>query len=208
MKLYFKPGACSLASRIALNELDIPFKSEAVDIAEDRTQTGQTFSEINPNGYVPVLEVSDGVHLCENAAILQFIADKKTNAAMAPENGTIERAFLQEALSFAGSELHKAFSPFFRTPDMSDDARKLVIENAYKKIQHIENQLSDGRTYLFGDAFTIADAYTAVILNWSNFINLDMSKFKKVNTYLHHVFSRPAVIKSLKQEGLIEDEAA
>ena len=208
MKLYFKHGACSLASRITLNELNIPFSAEAVDVAEGKTESGENFKEINPNGYVPVLEVSEGVHLSENTAILQFIADKVPGSSLAPANGTLERARLQEALSFAGSELHKAYSPFFRTPDMDEDQRNRTIENTYKKIQHIENQLADGRSYLLGETFTVADAYTAVILNWSNFIDLDINQFKYVTSYIDRVFSRPAVLKSLKEEGLVQEENA
>jgi len=208
MKLYFKPGACSLASRIVLNELDIPFTAEAVDVAKGKTESGENFRLINPNGYVPVLAISEGVHLTENAAILQFIADAEPTSSLVPPNGTIERARLQEALSFAGSELHKAYSPFFRTPDMSDELRAQSIQNAYKKIQHIENQLVDGREYLIGNTFSIADAYTAVILNWSNFINLDLAKFQNVKNYLDRILSRPSVVESLQQEGLIEGNAA
>ncbi|ACT58734.1 glutathione binding-like protein [Hirschia baltica] len=208
MKLYFKTGACSLASRITFNELGLPFSSEAVDTDKGLTQSGADFKTINPNGYVPVLEVSQGIYLSENPAILQYIADQKPDSTLAPVNGTLERARLQEALNFTGSELHKAFSPFFRIPDMSDEVRSEHIKNLYKKVQHIENQLSDGRTFLLGEDFTIADAYTIVVLNWANFINVDLSQYAKIGAYLKNGFARPAVIKSLKEEGIYQEETA
>lgn len=112
MKLYYSPGACSLATHIVLRELDLPFELERVDTATGRTETGADFRAINPKGYVAVLELDDGQVLTESTALLQYVADLRPEAGLAPEGG-LARARLQEQLNFTSSELHKAFGPLF-----------------------------------------------------------------------------------------------
>src|SRR4051812_25686803 len=106
MKLFYSPGACSLAARIALHEAGVEFQSEKVDLKTKTTASGQEFIGINPKGYVPALQLLDGQVLTENQAILQYIADRKPQANLAPPAGTIERYQLQEWLGFIGTELH------------------------------------------------------------------------------------------------------
>ena len=113
MRLYYKPGACSLSSRIVLAELGVAHESVKVDTETGRTETGSDYRRINPKGYVPALELETGEVLTENPAILQFLADSNPKANLAPTPGTLDRARLQEWLNFTSSELHKAFSPFF-----------------------------------------------------------------------------------------------
>lgn len=113
MRLYFKPGACSLSSRITMTELGVPFEATRVDTATGKTETGADFRAINPKGYVPALEIAPGTVITENPAILQYLADSHPAARLAPPAGTLERARLQEWLNFTSSELHKAFAPYF-----------------------------------------------------------------------------------------------
>jgi glutathione S-transferase len=106
MKLYYKPGACSMASHIVLNELGLDFSLERTDTAQGITETGRQYAEINPNGYVPALELAPGLVLTENAAILEHLAALVPTKDLAPGVGTLERSRLRELLAFLSAELH------------------------------------------------------------------------------------------------------
>ncbi|PQA85814.1 glutathione transferase GstA [Hyphococcus luteus] len=207
MKLYYKPGACSLASHIALNEAGVAVALEKTDTATKTTENGEDYSAINPNGYVPALRLDNGEILTEGPAILQFIADTNQSAGLAPENGTVERARVNALLNFAGSELHKAFAPLFADPAPEGAARDAIIEKIGTRLDHIESRLADGRAYLTGDAFTIADAYVFVVANWANFVNVDLSKWPNVVSFVKRVAARPAVTNALAAEGLLAQAA-
>ena len=119
MKLYFSPEACSLSPHIVLRELGLPFTLVKVDNKTKKTADGRDFLAINAKGYVPVLELDDGQRLTEGPAIVQYLADLKPEAQLAPASGTFERVRLQEWLNFITSEIHKTYSPLFN-PDKSD----------------------------------------------------------------------------------------
>ena len=110
MKLYYAPGACSLADHIALHEAGLPFEHEEVDLKTKRTEGGADFSKINPKGYVPALTLDSGETLSENIAILDWIAHQKT--ALKPA-GPLGHTHLLEALAYISTEIHKTFKPFF-----------------------------------------------------------------------------------------------
>lgn len=203
MKLYYKPGACSLATHITLFEIGQPFETEAVDTAAGRTASGADFKAINHRGYVPVLELADGDIVREGSAILQYLADKNPTAGLAPSNGTMERTRLQEFLSFVSADLHKSFSPLFKddsTDAEKDKARKIVRS----KFDQVEEILSDGREYLVEGKFSVADAYLFVVSNWANFTDIDLSTWPKLKAYVERVAARPATQSALRAEGLIQ----
>ena len=110
MKLFYSPGACSLAGHIALNEADMKFDIVKVDLKGHKLEDGRSFRDINPKGYVPALELDDGEVLTENVAILAFIADRYP-ALMAP--GQYGRYRLLEMLAYIATEIHKTFHPLF-----------------------------------------------------------------------------------------------
>ncbi len=203
MKLYYKPAACSLASHIVLNEIGAAFELDKVDTAAKTTESGSNFLDINPNGYVPALQINDKDVLIEGAAILQYLADQNPQTKLAPESGTLERARLQQHLNFIASELHKSFGPFFSGRDLSDDERKTTAENVGKKLSTFEAVLSDGRDYLLGGTFSVADAYLFVVTSWTKYTGIDLSPWPNMAAYLDRVGSRPAVLASLKTEGLL-----
>ncbi|MBO6518679.1 MAG: glutathione transferase GstA [Rhodospirillales bacterium] len=207
MKLYYKPGACSLASHIILNELGAPFDLEKVDTANGRTENGADYSRISPNGYVPALQLDSGDIVTENPAILQLLGDRATVGSLVPVAGTMARIRLQEMLNFLSSELHKAFGPFFSGQDLTDDERANAEAGVTRRVKFIEATLAE-KPYLLGDAFSVADAYAFVVLNWSNFVGIDTSQWPHVHEYLARVQDRPSVRKAMKAEGLIGDEAA
>lgn len=203
MQLYFKPGACSLAARITLRELDLPFNAVAVDTAKGVTETGADYRRINPRGYVPALEVSPGLVITENLAILQYLADLAPERGLAPSAGSLERVRLQEWLSFISSELHKAFAPWFSGRPMNADDRGLAEARLGRRLDDIEQGLSDGRPHLLGEGFSVADAYLFVVLNWTRFIGVSLAPWPHTARFLAHVQARPAALAALVDEGLL-----
>lgn len=201
MKLYYAPGACSLASHIVLQELGQPFSIEKVDLRAKTTETGADFSAVNPKGSVPALDTGEGV-LTEGAAILQFVADRAGRTDLAPAAGSMARARLQEALSFIATEVHKAYSPLFR-PDISDAARTEVKAIIARRLGQLETSLADGRDYLLGDSFSLADAYAFTVTNWSGKMGVDLTAFPKLEAVRARILARPAVQSAMRAEGLV-----
>lgn len=202
MKLYYSPGACSLASHIALKEIGVAHDIEKVDTKAKKTEKGADFWAINPKGYVPAIELAPGQVLTEGAAILQHLADSNPGSKLAPAAGTLERARLNEWLTFISSEFHKAFGPLFY-PNSTDDAKAAARTNVEKRLGFLDKTLSDGRAYLTGTTFTVADAYAFVVANWTNFVGISLDAYPHVKAYQARVGGRPAVQSALKAEGLI-----
>lgn len=198
MKLYFKPGACSLASHIVLRELGVDFTLENVDTQTQRTESGIDYKTINPKGYVPTLDTGTAV-LTEGAAILQYLAE---SSALIPEAGTLERARLQEHLNYIASELHKAFGPFFKA-SATDEQRAQAREAVARHFDYLESLLADGRAYLVGDVFTVADAYLFVVCSWAGVAGIDLKDWASLKALSDRVESRPSVKTAMQAEGLI-----
>jgi len=201
MKLYYKPGACSLAPHIVLSEAGFTYDLEVVDLKEKKTASGADYLKINPRGAVPAMEIEPGVVITQNAAILQYIGDHSDVAAFKPAYGTIERARLQEALGFC-SDLHVAFAGLF-APKPADEAKASVIASINRRMGQLEAMLGDGRAYWLGAEFTQADAYAAVILGWGLALKVDLATYPKALALRERVMARPAVQKALKEEGII-----
>lgn len=203
MKLYYKTGACSLASHIALHETGAAFEIEAVDTDAGRTETGDDFRAISPNGYVPALRLDNGATLTEGAAVLQWIADSHHNAGLAPDAGTIGRARLHEALNWISAELHKAFGPLFRSNATENEKAAAHIAVA-AKFDRLEVQFSDGRTWMVANRFSVADAYLFAVANWANFTGIDLARWPSLAAFVARVANRPAAQSAMKAEGLIQ----
>lgn len=199
MKLYFSPGACSLSPHIVLREVGLPFTTVKVDLKTKAMDGGGDYRAINPNGYVPLLELDDGARLSEGPAIVQYIADRAPQAKLAPVNGSFERYRLQEWLNFITSELHKQFSPLF-DPTYPEELKARQRDRLAGRFDWIAQQLA-GRDYLMGE-FTVADAYLFTVLNWCGWTGIDLAKWPALNAYVARVAARPAVQASLKAEGL------
>ena len=206
MKLYYSPGACSLSPHIVARELGVDIKLEKVDTKAKQTETGRDYLQINPKGYVPALELDNGDVLTEGTAIVQYLADRKPDAKLAPANGTFERARLQETLGYISTELHKSYTPIFypTTPAEVKQERRDYLRKRYALIE----QTLSKQPYLLGDQFTVADAYLFTVTTGAGHVDLDLSEFKALSEYQQRVASRPTVQAALEAEGLSKKQAA
>lgn len=200
MKLYYSPGACSLASHITLEEAGVAYEAEKVDLKDKVTEKGANFWALNPRGAVPALDLgADGV-LTEGVAIMQYVMDSAKPGTL-PALGTLARARLTEALNYVATEVHKTYSPFFRP--MSDEAKAAQVQLLDARLKVVEDKLADGRAYLTGADFTPADAYLFTVTNWSKMIGHDLSRFPRLEALRARVGARPAVQAAMKAEGMI-----
>jgi glutathione S-transferase len=198
MKLYFSPGACSLSPHIVLREAGLPFELEKVDLKTKKTKSGVDFVTVSPKGAVPTLQLDDGQILTEGAAIVQYLADKKPGSNLAPANGTLERYRLQEWLNYIATEMHKSFSPLFK-PTTPDEFKATIKEQLRGKVGYLQQQL-EGKQYLMGDQFTVADAYLFTILQWAKGVGIDLAQWPAVQQYTDRIRARPAVKEALEAE--------
>jgi len=206
MKLYYSPGACSLSPHIVARELGLDLALEKTDTKTKKTESGADFWQVNPKGYVPALQLDNGEILTEGPAIVQYLADQKPESGLAPKPGTIERARLQEWLNYITSELHKQYSPLFN-PATAADTRSRHLEYLDRRYEYVDRAL-EGRSWLVGDRFTVADAYLFVVTNWARHVQLDLSKHGNVLQHQKRVGARPAVQQALAAEGLVKQAAA
>ena len=200
MKLYISPGACSLSPHIVVSEAGLNVELEKVNLAEHKTASGQDYMTINPKGYVPALRLDDGSVLTEGPAIVQYLADQKPGSGLIPAAGSIDRYRVQEWLNFIGTELHKNFGALFNkaTPDAVKETTKANIN---KRLAYLNDRLA-GKQYLMGPNFTVADAYAFTIVNWTNFVGIDLKPYPNLAAYMARVAARPKVLETLKSEGL------
>jgi glutathione S-transferase len=206
MKLYYSAGACSLSPHIVANEAGIPLELVKVDTKTKTIEPEGDFWAVNPKGYVPALELDDGQVLTEGPAIVQYLADLRPAAGLAPANGTFARVRLQEALNYLTSEIHKSYSPLFN-PATQPEIREERLAYLRRRYALIEKQL-EGKAFLFGDQFTIADAYLYTLTNWARGVKLDLSGFPNLLAFQKRVAERPAVRRALVREGLVKDAKA
>jgi glutathione S-transferase len=202
MKLFYSPGACSLSPNIVAHEAGINLRLQKVDLKTKTIETEGDFFAINPKGYVPALQLDNGELLTEGPTIVQYLADLKPETGLAPPAGTLERYRLQEMLGYINSELHKTYSPLFR-PNTPPEVRTERLEHLLKRYSLIDQQLN-GRQYLFGERFSVADAYLFTVTNWARTVGADLSKFAHLRAFQERASARPAVIAALKSEGLIK----
>ncbi|MDG2570907.1 glutathione transferase GstA [Vibrio parahaemolyticus] len=200
MKLYYTPGACSLAPHIVAREAGLPVTLVKVDLAKHLTETGENFRAINPKGYVPAVALQDGSLLTEAAAIIQYLADQQPGTGLAPANGTTERYRLIEWITFISSEIHKGFGPLWNpaTPDAMKAATKDRHANRFASLDEVLGK----QPFLMGETFTIADAYLFTVVNWTNVHQIDISSFKNLSAFMARVAERPKVQEALVAEGL------
>ena len=200
MKLYYSPGACSLAPHIVLNELGQSYDLEKVDLRAKKTESGADFTAVNAKGQVPTLDLGKGVILTEVSTILQYLADKAKDSGLIPAFGTMERYRAMETLNYVASDLHKGIGGLFN-PAMPEDGKKAIIARVERSLGWLTTQLA-AKPYLLGDRYSVADAYAFTVLGWTRHVGIDLSPYAHIVAYLDRVGARPAVQAALKKEGL------
>lgn len=200
IKLYYSPGACSLAIHILLRETGTPFTLEKVDTSKHTTSEGGDFYAISPKGQVPVIELADGTRLTEGPVVAQYVADRAGALALMPPAGSLDRYRVMEWQNYVTAELHKSFTPLFHS-DVDAAAKKALAAVLYKKLEWLNGQLA-GKRYLTGETFTAADAYLFVVLGWAKFVQIDMSELQNIGGFMARVAARPEVKAAMQTEGL------
>ncbi|MDP3650829.1 MAG: glutathione transferase GstA [Rhodoferax sp.] len=201
MKLFFSPGACSLAPHIVLRETDSAFSLEKVDTARHLTADGTDYYTVNPKGQVPLLVLDDGATLSEGPVIAQYIADQAANTTLMPVAGSLERYRVMEWQNYVTSELHKSFSPLFNASfELAAKTQHAALLR--KKYEWVNARLADTH-YLTGEDFTVADAYLFTVTGWAKYVQLDLSDLVHLQRFLSRVAARPAVRAAMQAEGLL-----
>jgi glutathione S-transferase len=194
LKLYYCPGACSLAAHIALFESGVDFDSESVDLHSKRTASGADFNKVTTKGYVPAIMLDDGAVLTENIAVLDFLAVQFPQFAL---EGNLARTRLLEALAYISTEIHKSFKPFWRGG--SDMEKAAAAPYVGKRMQYFAEGLQT--EYLFGDKPSVADFYLFVTLVWAERFGIEVPA--ELRAVYENLKARPAVQRTLAIEGLI-----
>jgi len=200
MKLYFAPATCSLSPHIVLRELGLPFELVRVDNKSKKTADGRDFLAINPKGYVAALELGNGQVLTEGPAIVQYLADLKPQAALAPPAGSWERVRLQEMLNFISSEIHAGLAPLFNTA-IPEQVKAIFKDKLVQRLEQLEATLAQ-QAYLLGAQFGVADAYLFTVLRWTAFFAIDLAQWPAISKYMQAINARPTVTAALAAEAM------
>jgi glutathione S-transferase len=205
MKLYYSPGACSLAPHIVAREAAVPVELVKVDLLKHRLEDGSDYRKVNPRGYVPLLELEDGERFTEASTLEQIVAELGRNTDLLPPAGSRGRWRVQSWLSFIATELHKTFSPLWSkdTAQSTQDATRAKLATRFAEL----DELLARQPYLTGQTFTVADAYAFTIVNWSHLLKVDLAPFPNLSAFLERVAARPAVQEALRAEGLLKRAA-
>lgn len=206
MKLYYSPGACSLAAHIVARELGLAIDLVEVDLASHRLKDGSDYYAINPRGYVPALQLDDGTLLTEAAVIVQYLADLSPAAGLLPPAGTIDRVKVQSWLAFIATELHKVFSPWLWHKDTADSTVVAARERLALRFTELDAVLAT-RSTLATTGYSVADAYAFAILNWTHFLGMSLDAYPALQDYLERIAARPAVLGALRAERLLKQAA-
>ena len=200
MKLYSHPGSCSSSVHIALLETDLDYEIIKVNLFGDRMlEDGRNFNDVNPKGYVPLLELDNGELLTEISAIMQYIADKQPDSGLLPASGSLQRLRVLEWLSYLNSEVHMTMGLFFK-PELEGPMRELATQKLKTRLAYIDQHLASN-DYLFAERFSVADAYLYMITTWPALFEMDISEFKNITAYQARLNSRPSVEKALAEMG-------
>lgn len=199
MKLFYSPGACSLAPHIVLREAGFNFTLEKVDLRAGKYSGGE-YAKVNPKGYVPAIQLDNGEVLTEGAAIVQYLGDKKPESGLLPAVGSMERFRCIEWLTYISSELHKGFGPLWN-PASSDDEKARATEALGKRIAYVNEKLQ-GRDYLLGAKLSVADAYLFTVLGWTAYKQISLDPWPNVKAFQERMAKRPKVQEAMKAEGL------
>jgi glutathione S-transferase len=202
-KLYYSPGACSLSPHIALREAGLPFDLVKVDLGAKKLKEGKDdgkdYYAVTKKGYVPALELDTGEVITEGAIIVQYVADQKPEAKLAPPSGSLERVRLNEWLHFIATELHKTFGPI-NNPKSGDEFKQIWKARLSARFEVLAKGL-EGKPFLLGETFTVADGYAYYVLrNLRKLDKVALESAPVLSAYFERVGARPAVRAALEAE--------
>jgi glutathione S-transferase len=205
MKLYYAPGACSLAPHIVAREAGLALDIERVDLKNRTTESGQSFAAINPKGYVPALGLANGEVLTEVSALVQYLAEQAPAAGLMPQAGSPERYRALEWIGFVSTEIHKGFGALWN-PASPDEVKQAARDRLFQRFALVDKHLA-GKSYLMGDTFTAADAYLFAVTNWTNFHGMSLEAYANLTAFMARMAARPKVQEALRAEGLLKQAA-
>lgn len=205
MELFYSPLSCSLASRIALYEAGLEADYTRVDGKTKTTPDGRSYLDVNPRGQVPALKIEGGEVLTENVSVLQYLGELAPAAGLVPESG-IELTRMRKWLGFINSELHVSALGLMLSSSASAQTKQDAAERARQALAHLDRHLS-GRHWLT-NSFTVADAYLAVVANWTQALPIDLEQFPNVFAHRARVFARPAAGRAVAEEAALYRAAA
>ena len=205
MKLYYSPGACSLAPHILLRETGLTFDLVRVDLASHKLNAQDDYYAVNPKGAVPVLELDDGERLTEGPVIAQWIADRAGRTDLMPAAGTMARYRVMEWQNYVTSEVHKSYSPLFKS-DFNEEGKTWFRRALRQRYEHV-NAVLQQSAFLTGSDFTAADAYLFVVTNWAGRVGVDLRNLGALEAFMTRVRAREAVQAALTAEGLLKKSA-
>ena len=203
MKLYYSPGACSLADHIVLEWIGLPYEAVAAS-REDRQSAA--YLAMNPAGAVPVLD-DDGWVLTQNAAILNYLADRYPDSGLGGDGSARSRARINQWLAMANADIHPGFHPFFGSAAYLEDPALIELSQrtAGAKLrvlfERVDRQLQ-GRAWITGER-SIADPYFFVVTRWAKAVGVDLSGLVNLERYFEAMLGDPGVQSALRQEGLL-----
>jgi glutathione S-transferase len=202
MKLYYSPGACSLAPYIVAREAGLVIELVKVDLASHKTEDGEDYFTISPRGYVPAIQLEDGEVHTEVGALVQYLAEQSPQSNLLPPAGSKERFRVNQWLTFVSSELHKTFSPWLWHAETAESTKRAARDKLAVRFAELDRHLAE-HAYLTGNNFTVADAYAFTIVNWSNFLKVDLKPYPNLSAFMARVAARPKVREALKAEHLV-----
>ncbi len=199
MELYFSPLACSMATRIALYEAGADAIYLEVDPKTKLVQKdGSNFRDVNPLGLVPTLRTDDGIVLTENAAILQYVADRFPQAGVPAISG-MDRSRLHQWLCFIGTELHKGLFVPMLDSNAPPEMKTYVLGKGLSRLDYLETYLK-GREFLL-DRFSVADGYLVTVINWTMATPpIELAKWPAVKAYYERLRARPSIARAIGEE--------
>jgi glutathione S-transferase len=205
-KLFIAPGACSFAAHAILKALEIGHGLHPEIIRVPLRQPDSPIFAVNPLGRVPALQLDTGEILTENGAILPYLGDLVPEAGLFAPVGSLERYRIQEWIGFLNSDIHGAFRPIFRPeffnadPATQEGTKAQGLQRLKSLLEHIEKRLP-AAGWLFGERFTIADAYLGYFLRGSARTGLPLEQFPAIEAYAARYENHPAVQAALAAEA-------
>ena len=207
MKLYYSAGSCSTSCHITLEESGLKYEAIEVDWDNPSDPNVALVGKLNPLGTLPIFLTEEGKQLDQNIGIHTYLADRAPDKKLLPPVGTIERAEAMNWLSFIAADLHRAIGAFFYIESISPDkavqdaVRKYQLGKANAHLSYLNDKLT-GKEFLLGKQFSVADAYAFIVLGWTKWLEIPLTPYKNLQTYMTRAAARPAVAKVLKEEGL------